>query len=124
MEELSFDFRRQRFVYQPESHTFEKLRFPDKVGAVRLAEYGGPCTWVMGTARPALYGMILGVACTVAFDGMYGDILWPGLYNGMRCGGSVLMPHTWGGLRECGRGQRACEGTVRRGAVRCGAVQC
>ncbi|KAG2425295.1 hypothetical protein HXX76_013876 [Chlamydomonas incerta] len=29
-EELSFDFRRQRFVYDPARHAFEKLRFPDK----------------------------------------------------------------------------------------------
>ncbi|KAG2431042.1 hypothetical protein HYH02_013473 [Chlamydomonas schloesseri] len=29
-EELSFDFRRQRFVYDPSRHAFEKLRFPDK----------------------------------------------------------------------------------------------
>lgn len=35
-EELSFDFRRQRFVYDPSRHAFEKLRFPDKVG-------GGEC---------------------------------------------------------------------------------
>ncbi|EFJ41014.1 hypothetical protein VOLCADRAFT_107850 [Volvox carteri f. nagariensis] len=30
VEELSFDFRRQRFVYNPAAHAFEKLRFPDK----------------------------------------------------------------------------------------------
>ncbi|KAG2488279.1 hypothetical protein HYH03_013129 [Edaphochlamys debaryana] len=30
VEELSFDFRRQRFVYDKERHAFEKLRFPDK----------------------------------------------------------------------------------------------
>lgn len=30
-DELSFEFRRQRFVYLPDSNKFEKLRFPDKV---------------------------------------------------------------------------------------------
>ncbi|GFR45826.1 hypothetical protein Agub_g7190, partial [Astrephomene gubernaculifera] len=30
VEELSFEFRRQRFVYNAERHCFEKLRFPDK----------------------------------------------------------------------------------------------
>jgi hypothetical protein len=35
VEELSFNFRRQRFVYDAASHTFEKLRFPDKARAAR-----------------------------------------------------------------------------------------
>ncbi|GIL88698.1 hypothetical protein Vretimale_17282 [Volvox reticuliferus] len=30
VEELSFEFRRQRFVYNPTLHAFAKLRFPDK----------------------------------------------------------------------------------------------
>jgi hypothetical protein len=31
-EELGFEYRRQRFVYAADTHTFEKLRYPVKVG--------------------------------------------------------------------------------------------
>lgn len=39
-EEVSFEFHRQRFCYDPSSNSFEKLKYPTRVGAgIRFALY-------------------------------------------------------------------------------------
>jgi hypothetical protein len=33
--EINFEFRKQRYCYSPSDHSFERLRFPDKVNALQ-----------------------------------------------------------------------------------------
>ncbi|GLC43701.1 hypothetical protein PLESTB_000409700 [Pleodorina starrii] len=56
-EELSFDFRRQRFVYNPTAHAFEKLRFPDKETFETYSKASGHGTEAKQLAAFDRYGL-------------------------------------------------------------------